>query len=294
MSGKKGKKLTPELSAATTFSSSSDSPSGHYVPTPHTCPCACAAEVHSIKKFLFAVVQPLVKQMETIADTHGSVTKHIETLAETISQHSSTVAAIQKQVTELTAKSQVRYSVIEARIAELRTEISQKLQATSVSSPSSPSLVNDSPNSINSCDKTISSIQAGLRNLNKRIRKNNIVIHGLDNSKENCITQANTFFQTYLKIQLPIQQAYRLGSSTSDRIAPLLVGFPSLHTKLEIFKRCKMLSGTKFSIQDDLSPEEREERSRNLAVFKKYRSEKKKVTFRGGDLYVEGRKVMVK
>ncbi len=118
--------------------------------------------------------------------------------------------------------------------------------------------------------KTISSIQAGIRNLNKRIRKNNIVIHGIpDNSIQDCVEQANTFFQTHLKLKLPVQYAYRLGSSVLERNSPLLVAFPSLHCKLEIFKNCKLLAGSKFSIQDDLSVEEREERSRKLPVFRK-------------------------
>ena len=135
-------------------------------------------------------------------------------------------------------------------------------------------------------------MEVGLRNLNKRIRKNNIVLHGLDPSKQDCVSQAEAFFQQHLKLKLPIQQAYRLGSTTTtggtDKKIPLLVVFPSLHHKLELFKSCNLLAGTPFSIQDDLSAEERRERSRKLELYKSYKSQKKKVVFRGCDLYVDG------
>jgi len=117
-------------------------------------------------------------------------------------------------------------------------------------------------------------------------------IRGLEDSTTvDCLKQADEFFQNHLNLKIPILQSFRLGSTltTTGRTPPLLVTLSSLPAKLEIFKRCKRLSATKFSIQDDLSIEERRERNRKLPIYKQLKSQNNHVRFRGAELYVNGK-----
>lgn len=308
MSGKKGKTSSSALSAPAPSTSNPGTPITHtdISTAHHTATCSCEKEM---QKLLDTVIHPLVlkvmevsTRVDSLTEISNSLIRQQETQTTSIATliekfptareakeipnsklPTSNINAIKSQITELQSKTETRFALLESSVAQLRSSIADKLQFKT--QDASPAISSDMPPSIS---KTISSIQSGLRNLNKRIRKNNIVIHGLDNSKQDCITQAENFFQTHLKLKLPVQQAYRLGSSTTDRNAPLLVVFPSLHNKLIVFKHCKLLAGSKFSIQDDLTSEERSERNRKLPIFKNYRAQKKKVTFRGSDLYVDG------
>lgn len=277
MSGRKHKKSNPALSSATPLTSGTViTDTATALPT-----CSCEKEVEEIKKLISLLY---TREIQTLHNAFSSLS---EAFRESLPRTSDVIAALEKNLSNNIAKTKARFTVIEDSVSELRTNVTEKLKAMKISSlPATTTSMLDQQ-SIN-CTNTISSIQNGLRNLNKRIRKNNIVIHGLENSNQDCTVQADTFFQTHLNLKLPIHQAYRLCSSSTDQNAPLLVVFNSLHSKLKIFKNCKMLAATKFSIQDDLSPEEREERNRKLPIFKSYRAQKKKVVFRGSDLYVDG------
>jgi len=260
-------------------------------------PCKCQEETQALRDLVGQWVSQTHSNTTRTNELIADVTKGMQQIVSYLKKINpafpnppevipcSAASDVKECLTELKEKTQARLALVEGSISQLRLKIADKLQTKEASiSPYTPNPTTD--NLI--CPKLISTVGVGLRILNKRIRKNNIVIHGLDPSKQNCTEQVDTFFQTHLKMKLPIQQAYRLGSSYTEKSAPILVVFPSLHYKLELFKNCKLLSGTPFSIQDDLSPEERRERSRKLEVFKSYKPHKKKAVFRGSDLYVDG------
>jgi len=103
--------------------------------------------------------------------------------------------AIEEKLISYTDKTQTRLDRIESNVEILRLNIAERLDAVkalSLSSTNNPAL----GSSCIPCDKSISSIQIGLRDLNRRIRKNNIVLHGLVHTKQDCIEQAANFFQT--------------------------------------------------------------------------------------------------
>jgi hypothetical protein len=297
MSGRKGKKSTPALSSATP-----GTVIAHPSTTAHS-ECTCASEMQALRDLMAQFFQSITSRLNSSDHAVNSITQpliqHVADLAKGTKILTNKVLSLEEQGTatgdisknlnlnELKAKTQTRFALIETSISHLRSSLTEKLHALETLSSSAADKLDPIPSTAHS--KIISSIQAGLRNLNKRIRKNNIVVHGIPNSTQDCVEQANTFFQTHLKLKLPIQYAYRLGSSALERNPPLLIAFPSLHYKLEIFKKCKLLAGSKFSIQDDLSVEEREERSRKLPVYRKYKNQKKKVVFCGSDLYVDGK-----
>ena len=94
-------------------------------------------------------------------------------------------------------------AILESSLAQLRSQISEELQAKSI-----PPAMLDAQVPV-TCTNVISSIQMDLRNLNRRIRKNVFIIHGLEKSMKDCNPQAEAFLQTHLKLKLPMEQAYR-------------------------------------------------------------------------------------
>lgn len=297
MSGKKGKKSSQPLSTSTTVSSGTVI--AHPSSTQHN---KCQEDIQAVRdlmgKFvtnIFDKVDSMSNSVKDLAACVAKITNYLVSanpnfpnppdITNAKVHQCSAVSDMEKILAELQIKSQTRLALIEGSISQVRTSLSEIKRSEKYSSCPTPEDTKPKPKASN----LISSIEVGLRDLNKRIRKNNIVLHGLDHSKLNCVSQADNFFQNYLNLKIPIQQAYRLGSSTTTLSnPPLLVAFPSLHQKLQVFKNCKLLSGTPFSIQDDLSAEERRERRRKLEAYKSYKSQKKKTVFRGGELYVDG------
>ena len=87
----------------------------------------------------------------------------------TKAQHESTTLDIEKRLAELETKSQSRLALIKTSISQLRTNVTENLKA--IKSPAYSS--NPAPN-VASYSTSMSSIEVGLRTLNK-VRKNNIV-----------------------------------------------------------------------------------------------------------------------
>ena len=291
MSGKKEKKPSKALSTSTPVNPNPGTVIAHS-------DCTCKEELTIWKRIVHELTANLQlhvansNRLGTYLDELDSrllkVTDYVDKFPPhviiTKAQHESDLSDMEKRLTELQSTTKSRLALIETSLAQLRISVTENLK--SIKTPAYQSLPAPVDRSYLN-----SSIEVGLRNLNKRIRKNNVVLHGLDPSMQDCVSQAEEFFLQHLKLKLPIQHAYRLGSTTTTgtvKKIPLLVVFPSLHHKLELFKNCNLLAGTPFSIQDDLSAEERRERSRKLELYKSYKSQKKKVVFRGCDLYVDG------
>lgn len=112
---------------------------------------------------------------------------------------------------------------------------------------------------IHELEKENKSLQKQLETQNRELKKNNIVIFGLEEEEnENLYGKITHFFHDKLKIDTnksEIVNAYRFGTST-PRVT--VVKFVSYHKKVEITKNGKLLKGTQYAIANDLTKNEQD------------------------------------
>lgn len=104
-------------------------------------------------------------------------------------------------------------------------------------------------------------IEKRVSHIEKTLRKNNIVIFGLQPNEENVLSYTIEQLNQLLTLNintLHINNLIPLGKAENN--PPILVQFTSFLTKLEVLKQCKKLKGTGVYICEDLSKEERENR----------------------------------
>ena len=132
-----------------------------------------------------------------------------------------------------------------------------------------------------------------IRGIESRARRNNIVIHGVDHmvDMENQKEWFRKFFLAKLDLNPKIVSVIKLGHYRATGV-PFLITLKSFQEKTIIFSNSYKLrtEGQLISIQDDLTPEEREERKKLIPILELLRGQGKKVGFRGAVLYVEGLK----
>lgn len=116
-------------------------------------------------------------------------------------------------------------------------------------------------------EKVNERLETKLYHSEKKLRKNNIVVFGLPENKENrrgsLLELVKTFFTERLGITLneaDINDTYRIGRVTENNQRPVIVELVSTLKKRQIFGSVKLLKGTQFSIADDLLEKDRRER----------------------------------
>lgn len=128
--------------------------------------------------------------------------------------------------------------------------------------------------------------------LERRIRKNNIVIFGLtvDGSEivEQTISKLNELFGLNVTTK-DINNIYKIGKSSNP---PIVVEFVSFLLKKQVFHdtdKLKALRGTNISVANDLCEEDRQEQKVLRKHLKVARSDNKQARIVGNKLEVEGR-----
>lgn len=123
--------------------------------------------------------------------------------------------------------------------------------------------------------------------LERKLRKNNIIIFGLDPQKETLIADTINTLNRLLNLNISksdINNIYIVGTSEKP---PVIVEFLSFLTKTDIFKNITKLRGTGVSITNDLSVEDRNEQKVLYSHLKLAREQKLQARISGNKLIID-------
>lgn len=109
-------------------------------------------------------------------------------------------------------------------------------------------------------DDTIKMIVKQNERFEKWIRRNNIIVYGLEEMyDENILDRILQIFNTKMNLNVKnsdIGRCYRLGKPNAKKSRPVLVNFFNGCTRQIIFSNKKCLKGTKYVIKEDLTKEQ--------------------------------------
>lgn len=135
-------------------------------------------------------------------------------------------------------------------------------------------------------EQEVTALESRCVYLERRTRKNNIVVFGLDVNKDNLLEETLEILNRHLGINLStsdINNIYTVGAADKP---PVIVEFISFIKKVFVFKNVSKLKGTGLSIGHDMSKEDREQH-KILRRHQKLASEQKlKAIIRGGKLLI--------
>lgn len=121
---------------------------------------------------------------------------------------------------------------------------------------------------ISNIQKQNAELQKTVHSLDLKLRKNNIVFYGFCNVSGETVNdielKITEFCENNLKVIISIndiESCFRVGKNF-NRPRPILVRFTNYKIKANLFKNVRNLKGTEFALSDDLSPLERNERSK--------------------------------
>lgn len=145
----------------------------------------------------------------------------------------------------------------------------------------------------NSFNREIEKIQKNNVSLERKIRRNNILLFGFNSENCNCLIKdtlikLNELFGTNIR-ESDINNLYKLGRKGDS---PILIEFLSYLKKSELFKdaeKLRALKDTGYAISNDLCNEDREELKIIKKHFKKAKNENKQVKIKGLTLELEGK-----
>lgn len=138
--------------------------------------------------------------------------------------------------------------------------------------------------------KEVKKLQSRNINLERKIRKNNIIIFGIKINKENILPSTletlNNLFQTNF-IASDIKDVYFIGRTEEKQ--GVLVEFVTFFQKLNIYKNVQKLQGKNISVVNDLCPEDQESNKILIKHLKIARSQNKEARVKGFRLLVNGK-----
>lgn len=148
--------------------------------------------------------------------------------------------AIQKQNEDVLKQN----SVIKTNIEEMKRSVDIEIKKLKVD--------------ITNLEKENSTLKSQLLETGRRLRKYNIVIHGIkEEIDDNLLQVVLEIIRNKLNIQASTEQirdAFRLGKKNNKQQRPILVELQSYFLKNEILKNCSKLKGSKIYISQDFTP----------------------------------------
>lgn len=123
--------------------------------------------------------------------------------------------------------------------------------------------------------------------LERRARKNNLVIFGINLEEPDLLTSVlKVFSQLDLKIEVgDINSTYRVKTQTNNT-SPVIVEFVSFQQKLSILKNAYKLKGKSIYISNDQCKEDRDKYKVLLNHHRQARAKGESAYIRGGKLYI--------
>ncbi|CAH1153922.1 unnamed protein product [Phaedon cochleariae] len=123
--------------------------------------------------------------------------------------------------------------------------------------------------------------------LERQLKKNNIIVFGLNQTPENLLEQTLANLNNLLGLNLQkhdINNLYEIGKHEGNK--GVLIQFVSFLNKKNIFKNIAKLKNTKISIVNDLCPQDREKQKVLVKHLKAARENNKKARIRGFKLEI--------
>lgn len=129
-------------------------------------------------------------------------------------------------------------------------------------------------------------LQKNVIQLERKVRKNNLVIYGINNLERNICDAILKIFREKLEVDITendINDLYKLGKHNTS---PVLIEFISFRKKQLVLENAKKLKGTNISISKDLCASDRVDNKKLVTHMK----EAKK---RGITSYIKGNKLVI-
>lgn len=147
----------------------------------------------------------------------------------------------------------------------------------------------DIENAVRGIDADFVKLDKNFDNLDKTSVKryeNNIVIHGATFGESDWNINS-----VLIKLGVDRKEAEVIpfGLQTIQKSIPYLVKLNSPRQKMQVFQNCHKLRGSKISITDDMTPEQRQNRGHQMPTLIRLKAEGKKVYFKYDKLYVNGK-----
>lgn len=129
-----------------------------------------------------------------------------------------------------------------------------------------------------------------LDQLELKQREKNILIFGLkvEASNQTPWQAVHQLFENILEVRPRITRANYFGKWLEGQETPIIVELATMRDKIIVLQNTKKLAGKPISIRDDLPIGIREKRRSLMEAFKEQKRNGRKVTFRGGTLFVDG------
>lgn len=134
-------------------------------------------------------------------------------------------------------------------------------------------------------------LQTRLDDLEDRSRRNNVVIHGISDSKEtwnDTEEKALAALHSALGVEIPpsdVERAHRIGALSASKPRPIIMKFCSFKTRDKVLSARAKLKESGISVSEDFSPATREARKK-LSEFAKGLPGSPKFKLRYTKLYV--------
>lgn len=143
----------------------------------------------------------------------------------------------------------------------------------------------------------VARIDTDLQVINKRclgferiIRKNNIIIFGLEiNADEDLLQKTLKTLNRYLETDLTANDVNDIRRVGKSQQRPVVLEFVSHLRKKSLFKNVKNLKGTGIGIANDLCKEDRERNQVLVKHLRIARAKDSKANIRGDKLYIQGK-----
>lgn len=177
-------------------------------------------------------------------------------------------------------------STIAEKTSEIRTEIQKQVNDIK---EDITIVVNKLQDKVEKLEKENNTLQKKLVFLERKVRKNNIIIFGIEKNTSNILESIVTLFNETLEIpvkHIDINDVYRLDTKSSEE-PPIVVEFISYQQKLAVLKNAYKLKGRNIFIARDQCQEDRENTKKLLIHQKEARNKGKTAYIKGGKLFVE-------
>jgi len=149
--------------------------------------------------------------------------------------------------------------------------------------------VTDINNKLNATNQNIENLKSKYLFLERKSRRNNIIIFGLNNvERQNLLQNTLSDLNRLLKINLLPNDINNIQVIGKTQKPPVLLEFTSFLKKSEIFPNLKHLKNTGISIANDLCPEDREQQKYLREHQLEAREQNLEAKIKGSKLLING------
>ena len=142
-------------------------------------------------------------------------------------------------------------------------------------------------------DPIIRSQQRILESHERELRRNNIIISGLQDRKggESTVETVNKLLAEKLNVEVPVVEARRIGRANDRGNRSILVRLPDHNAKTSIMRKRSQLKGTRIFINDDLTPFQKKNLNVLLEKMRNAKKDGKTAFITKGNLIIDDTKV---